>query len=102
MRIKKGDKVLIISGKNRGKTGKVLDIFPRDFKLIVEGVNIQKRHIRPKKQDEKGQVVEIAAPISVSNTKLICEKCNKATRVGYKIEKGEKFRICKKCKNSLN
>lgn len=101
MKIKKGDKVLVTSGKNRGKTGKVTDVFPRDLRLIVEHVNIQKRHIRPKKSGEKGQVVEIAAPISVSNTKLICEKCNKATRVGYKIEKKEKFRVCKKCQNSL-
>ena len=102
MKIKKGDKVLVISGKNRGKIGKVIDVFPRDLKVIVEGVNIQKRHIRPKKQDESGQIVEIAAPISVSNIKLICEKCNKATRVGYKIEGGEKFRVCKKCKKALN
>jgi len=102
MKIKKGDKVLVTSGKNRGKTGKVTDVFPRDLRLIVEGVNIQKRHIRPKKSGEKGQVVEIAAPISASNTKLICEKCNKATRVGYKMEKKEKFRVCKKCQNSLS
>ena len=97
MKIKKGDKILVTSGKNRGKTGKVTDVFPRDLKLIVERVNIQKRHIRPRKQGEKGQIVEIAAPISISNIKLICEKCNKATRVGYKSEKGEKFRVCKKC-----
>lgn len=101
MKIKKGDKVLVTSGKNRGKTGKVTDVFPRDLKLIVEGVNIQKRHMRPKKQGEKGQIVEIAAPISISNIKLICEKCNKATKVGYKVEKGEKFRVCKKCNASL-
>lgn len=101
MRIKKGDKVVVIAGKNRGKTGKVTDVFSRDLKLIVEGVNIQKKHVRPKKQGEKGQVVEIAAPINISNIKLICDKCNKATRVGYNVEGKEKFRICKKCQKEI-
>ena len=101
MKIKKGDKVLVISGKNRGKTGKVTDVFPRNLRLIVEGVNFQKKHTRPKKQGEKGQIVEIAAPIDISNVKLICLKCNKASRVGYKVEGKDKFRICKICDSAL-
>ncbi|OGZ61582.1 MAG: 50S ribosomal protein L24 [Candidatus Spechtbacteria bacterium RIFCSPLOWO2_02_FULL_38_8] len=101
MKIKKGDKVLVISGKNRGKTGKVTGVFPNDLKLIVEGVNMQKKHMRPKKQGEKGQIVEVPSPIDISNVKLICSKCNKASRIGYKVESKDKFRICKKCDASL-
>jgi len=92
---------LVISGKNRGKTGKVTGVFPNDLKLIVEGVNMQKKHMRPKKQGEKGQIVEVPSPIDISNVKLICSKCNKASRIGYKVESKDKFRICKKCDASL-
>jgi len=101
MKIKKNDKVLVIAGKNRGKTGKVKSVFPRDLKIIVDGVNLQKKHVRPKKQGEKGQVVEIAMPIDISNVKLICPKCDKAGRIGYKIEGKEKFRLCKKCSEPI-
>jgi large subunit ribosomal protein L24 len=97
MKIKKGDTVLVISGKWRGKTGKVLRAFPREFKVLVEGVNIVKKHQRPRRAGEKGQIVEIPKPIHVSKVKLVCPSCKKATRVGYKIEGDEKFRICKKC-----
>ena len=97
MKIKKGDTVLVISGKWRGKTGKVLRAFPRELKVLVEGVNIVKKHQKPKRAEEKGQIVEIPKPIPVSKVKLICPSCKKATRVGYKIEGDEKFRVCKKC-----
>lgn len=101
MKIKTGDKVLIISGKNRGKSGKVINSFPRSSKIIVEGVNLQKKHVRPKKREEKGQIIEIAVPINVSNAQLICEHCSKIVRVGYKIEGDKKYRICKKCNKAL-
>jgi len=97
MRIKKGDTVLVICGKYRGKTGKVLKVLPKEGKILVEGVNIVKKHQRPKREGEKGQIVELPAPIDISNVKLICPNCKKATRVGYKISKGKKSRICKKC-----
>ena len=97
MKIKKGDTVLVISGKWRGKTGKVLRAFPRELKVLVEGVNIVKKHQRPRRTGEKGQIVEIPKPIPVSKVKLVCPSCKKATRVGYKIEGDKKFRICKKC-----
>jgi len=97
MKIKKGDTVLIISGKDRGRRGKVLDVFPKEGKVVVEGMNIRKRHVRPKKSGEKGQIAETPAPFSASNVKLICSQCGKLTRVGYKITKGKKYRICKKC-----
>ncbi|OGZ60595.1 MAG: 50S ribosomal protein L24 [Candidatus Spechtbacteria bacterium RIFCSPLOWO2_01_FULL_43_12] len=101
MKIKTGDKVLVIRGKNKGKTGKVTDAFPREQKILVEGINKQKKHVRPKKQKEKGQTVEREAPLSVANVKLICENCGKPTRVAYKTEGGTKYRACKKCKSVI-
>ncbi len=97
MKVKKDDQVLIISGKDRGRKGKVIKAFPKQGKIIVDKMNIKKKHLRPKKQGEKGQVVEIPAPIDVSNVKIVCSKCGKATRVGYKVEKERKYRVCKKC-----
>jgi large subunit ribosomal protein L24 len=97
MKIKKGDNVLIISGKDKDKTGRVLRVFPKVFKILVEGVNLRKKHQKPKRAGEKGQIVVLPAPLPVSNVKLICLKCGKATRVGYKIVEGRKCRICKKC-----
>ena len=101
MKIKKNDQVLIISGKDRGKHGKVLDVFPESRKVVVEGANIRKKHVKPKKSGEKGQIVEMPASFSISNVKLICSKCGKPTRVGYKLIEGKKYRICKKCGQEL-
>ena len=101
MKIKKGDQVLITSGKDRGKTGKVLNAFPGESKLLLEGLNLRKKHAKPKKQGEKGQVVEVTAPLSVSNVKLICPKCGKPARIGYKIIEKKKYRICKKCEQEI-
>jgi len=97
MKIRKGDTVLIISGKDRGRKGKVLKVFPKENRILVEGINLRKKHQRPRRSGEKGQIVEMPAPISISNLKLICPKCGKATKVGYKIVERQKFRICKKC-----
>ncbi len=103
MKIKKGDTVLIISGKDRGKKGKVLYVLPKEGKVSVEGVNLLKKHVSPEKQKQQqkgkktGQIVEFPAPISVSNVKLLCPKCNKGTRVG----KENKERVCKKCKQKI-
>ena len=97
MKIKKNDQVLIISGKDRGKKGKILDVFPKEARVVVEGVNIRKKHVKPKRSGEKGQVVEMPVPLAVANVKLICPKCVQPTRVGYKIVEDKKYRICKKC-----
>lgn len=101
MKIKKGDNVLIISGKDKGRTGKIIKALPKEMKILVEGINLKKKHVRPKKEGEKGQVVEIPAVLDISNVKIICSKCGKATRVGYKIENDVKSRICKKCKQEI-
>ncbi len=97
MKIKKGDQVLIISGKDKGKKGKVIEALPKEDRIIVENVNLKKKHVRPKKSGEKGQMVELAMPFDVSNVKVVCSKCSKASRVGYKKEGDKKHRICKKC-----
>ena len=101
MKIKKDDTVLIISGKDKGKKAKVLESFPKQCKISVEGVNIVKKHRRPKTEKEKGQVIEIIKPVDVSNVKLICPKCSVASRVGYRLTEKGKYRICKKCQQEI-
>lgn len=97
MKIKENDTVLIISGKYKGKKGKVLISLPKDSSVLIEGINIRKKHQKPKKSGEKGQIIEKPSPIHISNVKLICQKCNQPARVGYKIAEKKKYRICKKC-----
>jgi large subunit ribosomal protein L24 len=101
MKIKENDTVLIISGKYKGKKGKVLVASPKDEKILVEGINIKKKHQKPKKSGEKGQIIEKPSPISVSTAKLVCPKCGQATRVGYKLVEKKKYRICKKCSQEI-
>lgn len=97
MKIKKGDTILVISGKDKGKKGKVLEAFPKENRILVEGVSLRKKHQKPKKSGEKGQILTMPGPISVSNVKLICPRCGKPTKIGYKITEKKKNRICKKC-----
>lgn len=101
MKIKKGDKVLILKGKDKNKTGEVIKSFPREGKVVVEGVNIMKKHQRARKRGEKGQIVKIPGRMDVSNVAVICSKCKKNTRVGYEVKGDEKYRICKKCGKKL-
>ena len=104
MKIRKGDTILIISGKDRTKKGKVIEVLPKKNRIVVEGINIVKKHVRPKRAGEKGQRVEVPRPLDLSNVKLLCPKCKKPTRVGYKlVTKGKerKQRICKKCKQGI-
>ena len=101
MKFKKGDNVLIIAGKDKGRTGKIIKSIPKELKILVEGINLKKKHVRPKREGQKGQVVEIPAALDISNAKIICPKCGKATRIGYTVEKGIKSRICKKCKQVI-
>ena len=101
MKIHKEDTVLIISGKSKGKKGKVLEVSPERKRVLVGGVNLRKKHQKPKKTGEKGQIVEMPGPIDVSNIKLICPKCGKATKIGYKIVGKKKHRICKKCQQEV-
>ncbi len=96
-RIKKGDLVEVISGKDKGKRGKVLRVIPKEGKVIVEGVNMVKRHQRPNPRMREGGIVEREAPIYASKVMLVCPSCNQRTRVGFKVVDGKKVRYCKKC-----
>ncbi len=108
MNIKKNDQVTIIAGKDKGKTGKVLQIFADVNRASVDGLNLLIKHMRPRRQGEKGQRIEFAAPMNISNMMLVCPKCNKATRVGHEFlkaadgKKGTKVRVCKKCKATID
>lgn len=97
MRIHKGDNVKIMVGKDKGKSGKVLKVFPQKSKILIEGLNLYKKHVKPKTQEEKGQVVSVPRPIDVSNVMLVCSACGRAVRVGYRVEEKNKSRICKNC-----
>ena len=98
MKIRKGDTVKIMQGKDRGKKGKVLQVFIKSNKLTIEGLNLKIKHTRPKKEGEKGQTVQFPGLMNAGNVILICPKCNKPTRVGYKIlENKKKTRRCHKC-----
>jgi large subunit ribosomal protein L24 len=101
LKIKKNDRVMVIAGKDKGKIGKILKIYPEKERAVVEKINLIKRHTRP---DQKGQggIVEKEAPLHISNLMVMCAKCNKAVRIGVKeLEDGRRVRICKKCGQEL-
>ena len=98
MRIKKDDLVVVLSGKDKGKQGKVLEVQPKAGKVIVENINIVSRHTKPRKQGEEGGILKKEAPIYACKVQRVCPKCNKATRPAHKLmADGKKVRICKKC-----
>jgi large subunit ribosomal protein L24 len=98
MKLKTGDTVKMLSGKDRGKRAKILHVYPKDLSIIVDGINMKKRHRRSRRQDRKGEIVLKPMPVSVSAAMLICPSCGKATRVAAKIgDDGKKKRMCKKC-----
>lgn len=101
MKIKKNDEVLVTVGKDKGKRGKVDKLFPKKNKIIVGGLNISKKHIKPRGKDQPGSIIDLVKPLPVANVALICPKCNQAARVGLKFEAGEKVRFCKKCSQTI-
>ena len=109
MKIKTGDKVKIIAGKDKGKEAKVLQVFPSRGKASVEGLNLAIKHLRPQRQGEKGQRIEFPAPIDLSDLLLVCSNCGKGSRVGFKFieetvgdkKTKKKVRVCKKCKQVI-
>lgn len=96
MRIKKGDKVIVIAGKDKGKQGVIAQAFPREEKVVIEGINIKKVHQKGNGNDKKGQIIEKAYPVHVSNVMFLDPKTQKGTRIEYKVEKGKKVRVAKK------
>ena len=98
MRIKKGDTVTVITGKDSGKKGKVLKVIPDDNRVIVEGINKIKRHTRPSRSLPQGGIMQKESPLHASNVMLLCRKCNKPTRGGSKtLDNGQRVRVCKQC-----
>ncbi|MBI1863398.1 50S ribosomal protein L24 [Candidatus Microgenomates bacterium] len=97
MKIKKGDKVRVVAGKNNGQEGVVERVYVKQETVVVPGINMYKRHMKRDPQTGQGGIIEIPRAMQISNVMLICPKCGKPTRVGYKIEKSKKYRICKKC-----
>jgi len=102
MKIKKGDNVIIIKGKDRNKSGKAEKILVNDKKIVINGLNIYKKHIKPSKRYPHGGIVDVNIAVPANNVMVICPRCSKPTRIGYSINKENKLRICKKCKESLD
>ncbi|TDX49277.1 50S ribosomal protein L24 [Orenia marismortui] len=103
LHVKKGDKVKVIAGKDKGKEGEILKSFPKASRVIVKGVNIIKKHVRPTQDNPQGGIVEKEAPIHSSNVMLVCEKCGDASRAGKKVlDSGEKVRFCKSCGEDID
>ena len=98
VKIKKSDTVVVIRGKDKGKKGKVLRVYPNKNRVLVQGVNLAKRHMKQRSQDTPAGIVEMEAALHISNVMLFCSRCGKGSRAGYKIlEDGTKMRICRKC-----
>ena len=97
MNVTKNDTVIVLSGKDKGKQGKVLEAMPKTGKILVEGINVATCHVKPRRQDQLGGIMQREIPLYACKVQLVCPKCNKGTRVGAKIENGEKTRVCKKC-----
>jgi len=100
-KIKKGDEVMVVSGKDKGKKGKVEAVFSKENKVLVSGVNQYKRHLKRRSQKQPSEIITLTKPLNVSSVAFICPKCHLATRVGFKKEKGETKRICKKCQAEI-
>lgn len=103
MKFKKGDQIIITLGKDRGKKGKIEKVFPGENKIMVPGVNIFKKHVRPRGEGQPGGITDVVRPLSVAKIALVCPRCSRATRIGFhptgsKADKKDKIRICRKCK----
>ena len=101
MNIRKDDKVVVLSGKDKGKEGTVLKADPKNGKVIVSGVNVATKHQKPRKQGEEGGIIKVETPIYASKVMVVCPKCGKPTRVAHKLDAGKSVRVCKKCGANL-
>ena len=101
MNIKRDDKVIVLSGKDKGKEGKVLSVDPKAGKVIVEGVSVASKHSKPRKQGDKGGIIKLETPIYACKVMVVCPKCGKPTRVAHKLVDGKNVRVCKKCGANL-
>ncbi|MFA5021054.1 MAG: 50S ribosomal protein L24 [Patescibacteria group bacterium] len=101
MKIRTGDKVTMLAGKNKGKSGKVLQVMAKENKVVIEGLNLLIKHQKARKSGEKGQRIQFPAAVPVSKTALVCPKCGQAARVGFKLDGKTKSRMCKKCREII-
>lgn len=102
MKLRKSDTVKIIAGKDRGKQGKIEKVFPKLGKVLIPGINIYKKHVKPRGEGKPGGIIDLVKPLPATNVALLCPKCGKPTRIGFQIDKsGEKHRICRKCKEII-
>ena len=101
MKIKKGDKIKVVAGKDKGREGKVERVYVKAGRVLIEGINKYKRHVKKNEKMPQGGIVDVPRPISVAKVMLICPKCGKLVRTGYSIEKNKKVRVCKKCGSSI-
>ena len=97
MRIKKGDNVQVLSGNDKGKTGEVLEVIQKEDKVVVKGVNVRKKHVKARKQGDESGIIPVECAIPASKVNVVCPKCGKVTKVGYRVDKDKKVRVCKKC-----
>jgi large subunit ribosomal protein L24 len=100
--VKKGDLVKILAGKDKGKSGKIERVLPKENKVVVTGINMVKKHQKPTKYRTQAGIIDIAMPLQQSNVMIICPNCSKPTRTGFKVNKDQKMRICKKCKEVID
>ena len=101
LKVKKGDTVKVLSGNDKGKTGEVLEVIPKTEKILVKGINIKKKHVKPRRAGEEGGIISAEFPIHASKVNVVCPKCGKATRIGFEMDKDTKVRVCKKCSAKL-
>jgi large subunit ribosomal protein L24 len=101
MKLKANDQVKVIRGKDNGKVGKVEKVLAKEDKVLVEGVNQYKRHVKARMQGQKSEIITLTKPLPLANVKVMCPKCKQPTRVGIKVLKDSKVRVCKKCKHEF-
>ena len=101
MKLRKGDEVEVLSGKELGKRGDIMRVLPRQGKVIVDRVNIAKKHQKPTRTTMQGGIIDKEMPLDASNVGIVCKSCHKATRIGYRFEDGKKIRVCRKCEGDL-
>jgi large subunit ribosomal protein L24 len=102
-KVKRNDLVLVTTGRDRGKTGEVRRVIPREERVVVQGVNLRKRHMRPRTMGQQAGIIEFEAPIHWSNVKVICRACNKPTRIAFRFrDDGQKVRVCKNCSQDID
>lgn len=101
LKVKKGDLVEMITGKDRGKRGKVLEVRPEGRRILIDGLNLVRKHQKPKKAGKKGEIITLPRAVDISNAMLVCSSCGKTARMGFSLRDGKRMRVCKKCKSEF-